>query len=131
MDISDERLQNAVQAVVPQFQTMASAQGRNGLVSELNIVEAQSQVVAGINYFVKVGQRLPLRQNVAPTRATRVLTMHPPCSQSVSNMHVVAGTQVHLGHDEYAHMRIYDHFGDVELTDIQLSKSKTDRLEYF
>jgi hypothetical protein len=54
MDISDDRLQKAVHAVTPQFQAMAQAQGRNGMVSQLEIVEAQSQVVAGINYFVKV-----------------------------------------------------------------------------
>lgn len=58
MDISDERLQSAVHAVVPQFQAMAQGQGRNGMVSQLKIVEAQAQVVAGINYFVKV-RRFP------------------------------------------------------------------------
>jgi len=38
---------------------------------------------------------------------------------------------VHLGKGEYAHLRIYDRFGSVELTSLQLSKSKSDPLDYF
>ena len=47
----------------------------------------------------------------------------------------VAGTnyfvKVALTADEYAFLRIYDRFGEVSLTSIQLGKSKADELEYF
>ena len=91
MDISEPRLQEVVQAVTPAFEASAQAQGRNGMISSVEVVEAKKQVVAGMNYFVKV----------------------------------------HLGDGEYAHLRIYDHFGDVELASVQLFKTKDDALEYF
>ena len=47
----------------------------------------------------------------------------------------VAGTnyfvKVALTDDEYAFLRIYDRFGDISLTSIQLGKSKEDELDYF
>ena len=50
-----------------------------------------TQVVAGINYFVKV----------------------------------------QVGPEEFAHLRIYDRFGDVSLAGIQLGKAKADEIGYF
>ena len=55
-------------------------------------VAATSQVVAGVNYFVKV--------------------------------------KVGEG-DEYAFLRIYDRFGDVQLTSFQLGKTASDPIAYF
>ena len=86
--------QAAVKSVWPAFGEMAMAQGRNGLLGDYKdeaVVEVKKQVVAGINYFVKV----------------------------------------QVGSDEYAHLRIYDRFGDVKLAGIQLAKSKDDELAYF
>lgn len=50
-------------------------------------------------------------------------------------MQVVAGTnyfvKLRLASGEYAHARIYDHFGSVTLTAVQFPKSEADPLKYF
>ena len=39
--------------------------------------------------------------------------------------------KVALTDDEYAFLRIYNRFGDISLTSIQLGKTKSDELAYF
>ena len=60
--------------------------------SRFEPVDVMTQVVAGVNYFVKV--------------------------------------KVGEG-DEYAFLRIYDRFGDVQLTSFQLGKTASDPIAYF
>lgn len=62
-----------------------------------------------------------------------MLTSRPTVVEAASQ--VVAGTnyfvKLRLASGEYAHARIYDHFGSVTLTAVQVAKSEADPLKYF
>jgi len=78
MDSSDERLKEVVTQVIPEFEPMAQAQGRNGMIGPVEIIEAQRQVVAGMNYFVKVRPDARACPSLAPYRASALFRGNRP-----------------------------------------------------
>ena len=75
-----------------------------------------------------------------PSRKSRPLRRaagyHPPLLHPQVMTQVVAGVnyfvKVKVGEgDEYAFLRIYDRFGDVQLTSFQLGKTASDPIAYF
>ena len=89
-----QEVKAVVEKVRDAFDEAANAQGMNRMkgASRFEPVDVMTQVVAGVNYFVKV--------------------------------------KVGEG-DEYAFLRIYDRFGDVQLTSFQLGKTASDPIAYF
>ena len=73
-------------------------------------------------------------QGAQPLLLVRPSPTSPPLSQVMTQ--VVAGVnyfvKVKVGEgDEYAFLRIYDRFGDVQLTSFQLGKTASDPIAYF
>ena len=67
-----------VDGLLEAFKEQATRAGHNGIVTKLSATEAQSQVVAGTNYFVKVRPRAQQpRQYPSRHLLTRVLSPPP------------------------------------------------------
>ena len=73
---------------------------------------------------------LPSRKSRPLTRLTTLPLLPQVMTQVVAGVNYFVKVKVGEG-DEYAFLRIYDRFGDVQLTSFQLGKTASDPIAYF
>ena len=112
--LEDKEATADVQELISQVKEQVEAK-LNGSFSAFEAVSYRTQVVAGTNFFVKACLRFYSRRAIQAGFLTVFFII-----------------QVHVGNESYLHLRIWRKLDrQLELTDVQAEKLRTDPISYF
>ena len=126
-----QEVKAVVEKVRDAFDEAANAQGMNRMkgASRFEPVDVRAQFCAP--EFAPAELRpLLLRLSSSPPPLTTLPLLPQVMTQVVAGVNYFVKVKVGEG-DEYAFLRIYDRFGDVQLTSFQLGKTASDPIAYF